>query len=356
MIKKLISILIVSLIILTSFSFLTIAKSAYDEDEIEIQSSSEKGFSLNGFDKEVGEDCWEDHRLNADSWFSKWCDSTISLASPSVEEISNIIKEPEVTFFYELAHGKGLSTRFQNAEMSLYRFSRLKKDMLDRQPMKFAFIGSCWGMVSTGPGTLSYEFRKGYTEGTVTIGYYFMDFCPGWVDSISWQDKLFEEMNKGKTIKQSFDLACDSYPDMASGVRFVGDENLVIGNNPPVTPNKPSGNQICKIKTDNVFRTKTFDPEVDSLYYLFEWGDGTNSGWVGPYKSNEECVQNHTWDSTGSFTVKVKAKDEAGLESKWSDFMPVRICKSVGKLNFLNELNLKYLFEKVLSFFQLIDL
>jgi hypothetical protein len=357
--NKLILIGIIFLFLLSSFSVLTSAESIYNfgsdyfykENEIGAYSSFEKGFSLSGSDNEGGDDYWQEWRLNADFWFYKWCDSTISLASPSIEEISNIIQDSEVTFFYELAHSKGFPTRFQNARMSFYRASQLKEDMANRQPMKFAFIGSCEGMILTGPGTLSYEFRKGYTEGTVTIGYFFMDFCPGWDDSISWQDKLFEEMYAGKTIKQAFNLACEIYPDMACGVRFVGDENLVIGNNPPVTPEKPSGNHICKVNSDNVFKTKTFDPEVDSLYYLFDWGDGSDSKWVGPYDSNEECIQNHQWESTGSFTVKVKAKDETGLESEWSDSMSIIICKSVNKLNFLNELNLKYLFEKILSFF-----
>jgi len=341
--NKLISIGIIFLFIILPFSILTSAELV----------CSEKGFSLNGYDKDVGENCWESHRLNADSWFKKWCDNTISLASPSIEEISNIIQDPEVTFFYELAHSQGLPTRFQNARLSFYRASQLKKDMANRQPMKFAFIGSCEAMILTGPGTLSYEFRKGYTEGTVTIGYFLMDKCPGWGDSVSWQNKLFEEMYTGKTIKQAFDLACEIYPDMTCGVRFVGDENLIIGNNPPVTPENPSGNQICKINTDNVFKTKTFDPEVDSLYYLFDWGDGSDSGWVGPYGSNEECIQNHQWDSTGSFTVKVKAKDDTGLESEWSSSLLVTIRQSVNKLNFFNKVNLQYLFEKISIIFSL---
>jgi len=54
----------------------------------------EIGFSLNGYDDEVGPNCWRNWRENADHWFKKWFDSTVSLASPSVDEISiNILNK-----------------------------------------------------------------------------------------------------------------------------------------------------------------------------------------------------------------------------------------------------------------------
>jgi hypothetical protein len=310
-----------------------------------VPAPSEKGFSLSGSDDEGGDDYWHRWRINADFWFNQWCDSAVSIGSPSVNQISNYIKDQNVTFFYEIAHSKGLSTRFQNNNSSYYYASQLKKDIANRQPMKFSFIASCDGMSNTGLGTLSYEFRKGHINGTVTVGYDGMAWCPGWSDSFEWQNKLFTEMNNGLTVKHSFDEARSMYPLIAKCVRLVGDENIVIGNNPPIRPDKPFGPQICKINVKHSFNTKTFDPEGDPIYYLFDWGDGSDSGWIGPIESNQEFYANHSWSSLQEFEIKVKVKDENGAESNWSDSFKITI--SLAKSSKLSNL---HLFEKL--FFQ----
>jgi hypothetical protein len=51
---------------------------------------------------------------------------------------------------------------------------------------------------------------------------------------------------------------------------------------------------------------------------LFDWGDGTNSSWVGPYNSSVPGSASHAWDSPGNFSIKAKAKDVNGAESDWS--------------------------------------
>ena len=90
-------------------------------------------------------------------------------------------------------------------------------------PMKFTFIGRCHEMTTTGPGTFSYEFRKGQMSDTVTIGFDHMETCPGWEYGFSWQNSLFENMSKGITIKNAFDLAPAQYPTIAPAVVFLGD-------------------------------------------------------------------------------------------------------------------------------------
>ena len=53
-----------------------------------------------------------------------------------------------------------------------------------------------------------------------------MSGCPGWYDSLDWQDYMFQKIDEGNTIKQSFDLATAQYPLIAPCVVFVGDVNL----------------------------------------------------------------------------------------------------------------------------------
>jgi hypothetical protein len=67
----------------------------------------------------------------------------------------------------------------------------------------------------------------------------------------------------------------------------------------------------------------TSDPDGDRLYYRFEWGDGSMSHWLGPYASGGEVSHTHTWNTTGTYEIRVKAKDEYGEESAWSDPLAV---------------------------------
>jgi hypothetical protein len=61
------------------------------------------------------------------------------------------------------------------------------------------------------------------------------------------------------------------------------------------------------------------DPEGDSFYCLFDWGDGTNSGWLGPYASGQIVCASHSWSQPGVYLIKFKLKDINGSESNWSD-------------------------------------
>ena len=60
------------------------------------------------------------------------------------------------------------------------------------------------------------------------------------------------------------------------------------------------------------------DPENHDVFYYIDWGDNTNTGWIGPYDSGEEVVKSHTWNEQGDYTISAKAKDEFGAESEWS--------------------------------------
>jgi hypothetical protein len=68
------------------------------------------------------------------------------------------------------------------------------------------------------------------------------------------------------------------------------------------------------------------DPDDDKLCYYIDWGDGTDSGWIGPYEHKTEIEVTHEWDEEGDYDVKVKSKDVWGAESDdWSDAVHVHI-------------------------------
>ncbi len=62
------------------------------------------------------------------------------------------------------------------------------------------------------------------------------------------------------------------------------------------------------------FCIKAFDPEEDNLFCIWFWGDGTNSGWLGPFPSGHNICASHAWHMEGIYTIKVKLKDEYGNE------------------------------------------
>ena len=60
------------------------------------------------------------------------------------------------------------------------------------------------------------------------------------------------------------------------------------------------------------------DSEGENVYLFIDWGDGTNTDWLGPYNSGEEVTMDHTWSTTKIFTIKAKAKDINEDESEFS--------------------------------------
>jgi len=97
----------------------------------------------------------------------------------------------------------------------------------------------------------------------------------------------------------------------------------------PEIPSKPHGPPKGDAGEELEYVTTTFEPDGDDLYYWFDWDNGYNSGWVGPFKSNEIANATYTWPEGGDYTISVKAKDEYGYESKWSEGFSVHINEPV---------------------------
>ena len=102
-------------------------------------------------------------------------------------------------------------------------------------------------------------------------------------------------------------------------------------NVPPNKPNKPSGITSGKIKVVYTYSTSTTDTNGDQVYYMWDWGDGTQSNWLGPYNSGITINTTHKWAAKGSYSIKVKATDINGAESSWSDPLPITMPYSFNK-------------------------
>jgi len=109
-----------------------------------------------------------------------------------------------------------------------------------------------------------------------------------------------------------------------------GDPSLAImsDSQPPNKPSKPSGPINGKVGKTYTYTTSAIDTEGDQVYYLFDWGDGKTSGWIGPFNSGTTGSANHKWSKIDTFTVKTIAKDENGVIGEWSDPLSVSIPKN----------------------------
>jgi len=94
-------------------------------------------------------------------------------------------------------------------------------------------------------------------------------------------------------------------------------------NQPPSQPVIQSAPAFGRPGVQLAFSVATTDPDEDDVYYMWDWGDGSHSNWLGPYSSGINATSNHTWDESGEFEIKVKAKDDYNAESYWSE--PVQL-------------------------------
>ena len=118
-------------------------------------------------------------------------------------------------------------------------------------------------------------------------------------------------------------------------LKYPFDKYYDPSNNEPDIPEKPGGEKNGKTGDEYEYSTSTTDPEGDQIYYLFNWNDETDSGWLGPYNSGETCYASHSWSHDGTYIVRAKAKDEHGAETGWSEPLNVVMPKAYFRLNIL---------------------
>jgi hypothetical protein len=94
-----------------------------------------------------------------------------------------------------------------------------------------------------------------------------------------------------------------------------------------IDPNAPDAPEIHgpnkgKKQIEYQYTFKSTSPLGRDLYYLIKWGDGdwTTQWWIGPYKSGESIVLNHTWPDEDEYTISVRCKDTENLWGPFSEY------------------------------------
>ena len=183
------------------------------------------------------------------------------------------------------------------------------------------------------------DYDKDWYSGEGNDQFHTSSFLTTGYNTITLNSNGINWIEKGSGAKTKFCIRSsrDKTPTSPTGdeyVYFYSANNAdsfkpkltVEYNCPPNTPTKPSGPTSGYIETSYTYQTMAIDPDLDQVWYWFDWGDGANSGWIGPYMSGATGSSSHSWSSTGTYSVKSKAKDVPnGAESGWSDALEVTI-------------------------------
>jgi hypothetical protein len=131
------------------------------------------------------------------------------------------------------------------------------------------------------------------------------------------------------TVNWTYSSAPGSWRGVIECCLLFGDPALLVKtaspSDPPATPSKPMGKSLGIWNVEYTYTSTTTDPNGDDIYYLFDWGDGSTSGWLGPYTSGQTGSAKHIWTELGNYSVRVKARDVWGAGSSWSDSLLVTI-------------------------------
>jgi len=266
-------------------------------------------------------------------------------SSEAISELRNAIDEDRVTLLIGVAHANpdlSLDVSSSNWE-SNYHNSKpffihdwgchcgdmddaddgVLHSMLFHSDTELAF--AC--IYNTGYGWGSFQDTNSSSALQMKLFWdYFLDLENNSIDFNSWQ--LGKAMAWSKdymapTINWTYSSAPGSWRGIIQGCLLFGDPAQKIKTShpsqSPETPEPPEGSDYGVPNEEYDFSARTIDPEEDQIFYLFDWGDGEYSNWIGPVDSGETALASHSWIDLGDYNIRVRAKDEWGSVSDWSD-------------------------------------
>lgn len=88
-------------------------------------------------------------------------------------------------------------------------------------------------------------------------------------------------------------------------------------NDPPTKPtiNGPASGSA---DTSYLYKFTSTDPDGDAVSFYIDWGDGITTDWTKLVTSGKPHQLSHKWPTSGTYTIRAKAKDRDDIESDWS--------------------------------------
>lgn len=99
----------------------------------------------------------------------------------------------------------------------------------------------------------------------------------------------------------------------------------IPGPNQPPAPSIPHGPSYGNINQSNQFSGSAIDPDGDSIFIRFAWGNGYISDWSILIASDDSVLISNTWLESDSYYVKAQAMDVHGNTSDWSDSVLIMV-------------------------------
>ena len=176
--------------------------------------------------------------------------------------------------------------------------------------------------------------------------------------SMSFMSTLLDATNQGGTYATQYSWVCNlstgciylyhyhNFDNVAifniseevvKGFYWYSIASLFNGSHPPATPQVLSAPKFGRCGTDLSCTAEATDPNDDQIYYLFDWGDGFDSGWLGPFGSGVAATASHQWQQAGFYEVKVRVKDTYGQMSDWTN--PQLVCMPKQRSSMVDESN-----------------
>jgi len=87
-------------------------------------------------------------------------------------------------------------------------------------------------------------------------------------------------------------------------------------------PSTPLGTTFGYVGIDYEYAIVTLNPDS---FWMFDWGDGTNSSWLQLEQNQTSITETHHWDAVGIYQLHVKYKSDSAPYGIWSDAMMVEI-------------------------------
>jgi len=121
---------------------------------------------------------------------------------------------------------------------------------------------------------------------------------------------------------------------------IVSVDARIYSNMPPNMPQKPDGptgggiifNRVV-VGNSYTYTTVTTDLEDDDIYYKWDWGDGNQSDWDGPWASGVGVAKSYSWAGSGVYQITVIAKDSNGAVSGWSQPLNVTVSNKLSSVS-----------------------
>jgi hypothetical protein len=97
---------------------------------------------------------------------------------------------------------------------------------------------------------------------------------------------------------------------------------VVLSQSPPEKPITPIGPVYCTTTVAYAYKVMAIHPQGQPLEFQFDWG-GAVGNWGNSTQSGETASVSHVFDTAGTYAVLVRARDNVGQISAWSDPLSV---------------------------------